>query len=483
MTEQIPDIAIVGGGFAGAVTAIKLLRAVTAAGDGSAPPLSIRIIESRNEVGRGIAYSTENPEHIVNGPAQAFGLYPEQPAHLPDWLAANAARHGWTPPEGVAFADAFPPRWLYGTYVQDELKAAQRDAGPQASVEFIQGRALDLRAGAHGYDLTLEDGRRLAARRVVLALGLFRTAGEGFFATPAQRRDLGERYIDDVWNARAWEQAGRDQDILLIGSSLTALDAALNAERAGFRGRFHALSRRGLLVHQRRQLAPWPGLFDADRLPSSLRELLRATRHARRAIKAAGADWQQLPPAIRPHVPALWARAGNADRQRFLRHIRPFWEISLHRAGPESGKRLDGLVGSGRLRQLTGRIRSLRAAGDKVAVEWTPRGEDTVQTLLVDRVANAAGYEFDWLRIEDPLVRALLARKLVRPHATGFGIDADPATGEVRAAAIAHPGTLYAVGHPMRGAVWESNAISEQVAGAGNTAQALALQLQTADTL
>lgn len=481
MPDQLHDIAIIGGGFAGAVTAIKLLRALAA--DGEAPPLSIAIVESRAEVGRGIAYSTDNPDHIVNGPAQLFGLYPEQPSHLSDWLAANAARHGWTPPEGVDFPDAFPPRRLYGTYVQEELKAALRDAGPRARLAFIQGRALDLRGAQDGYDLTLEDGRRLAVRRVVLALGLFRAGGDGFFATPAQRRDLGARYIDDVWSARAWEGAGADEDILLIGSSLTALDAAFNADRAGFKGRFHALSRRGLLVQPRRQLPPWPGVLDGERLPGSLRELLQATRAARRAVKAAGADWQQLPPAIRPHLPALWAKAGNADRQRFLRHIRPFWEISLHRAGPESGKKLAHYVAGGRLQQLTGRIRSLRAAGAKVAVEWTPRGENASRTLLVDRVANAAGYEFDWLRIEDPLVRALLARKLARPHATGFGIDADPATGEVLAAGVSAPGTLYAVGHPLRGAVWESNSIAEQIAGAANTALALAAQLQAAETL
>lgn len=479
MSNQNSDLAIIVGGFAGTVTAIKLLRALAAEGNAR---ISIRIIESRAELGRGIAYSTDNPEHIVNGPAQSFGLYPEQPSHLSDWLAAYADSHGWTPPEGVSFADAFPPRRLYGTYVQEELKQALRDAGPQASLEVIHGRALDLKAAQHGYDITLEDGRDISAGRVVLATGLFR-AGGGFFRSAAERQALGERYIDDVWNARAWADTRSDESILLVGTSLTALDAALNAERAGFKGRFLALSRRGLLVQPRRQLAPWPEVLDGDRLPANLRELLQATRAARRAVKAAGADWQQLPPAIRPHVPALWNKASNADRQRFLRQLRPFWEITLHRAGPESGKKLAQLIGSGRLQQLTGRIRALRPAGDKVAVEWTPRGETAARTLLVDRVANAAGYEFDWLRVADPLVRALLARKLVRPHATGFGIDADPATGEVLAAAVSTPGTLFAVGHPLRGAVWESNSIPEQVAGAANTALALAASLQAVETV
>lgn len=480
MPNENTDIAIVGGGFAGVATAIKLLRQL--AGDDSSSAVTLTIIESRHQIGRGIAYSTDNLDHVVNGPAQLFGLYPERPAHLAEWLAANAARHGWTPPAGVGFADAFPPRWLYGTYVQEELQAALKDAAGRASLRVIQARALDLLPGASGYDIVLHDGTRLAAARVVLALGLFRATGEGFL-TPGQRAELADRYIDDVWQVTSWKAVSNDQDILLVGSSLTALDAALSAERAGFRGTFHALSRRGLLVQQRRQTSPWPNVLDPQQLPATLRQLLRITAQARRQVKAAGADWQQLPGAIRPHLPALWRQASQAERQRFLRHLRPFWEITLHRAAPESGKKLAHYLQQGRLRQLTGRIRSLRPVGARIEVQWTARGSDLPQTLLVDRVVNAAGYQFDWGRIDDPLVRALLQRKLVRRHATGFGIDADPATGAVLGDAGQPVPALFAVGHALRGAAWESNAIGEQLEGARNTANALAATLQAAETI
>lgn len=478
MPQPYSDIAIIGGGFAGTVTAIKLLRAL--ATEPQRLPLTLTLIESRAEIGRGIAYSTDNPDHIVNGTAQLFGLYPEQPNHLPDWLAANAARHGWQPPAGVAeagYVDAFPPRSLYGAYLQDELRQALKAAGPQVRWQPVQGRVIDLLPQESGYELILEDGRRLEAARTVLALGLFRASGAGFFATPQERQVLGDRYIDDVWSAAAWQPGANDQDILLVGASLTALDAAFNADRAGFRGRFHLLSRRGLLVQPRRGLTPWPDLLDAEKLPSSLRDLLRITRQARRAVRASGADWQQLPPAIRPHVPALWAQASASDRRRFLRHLRPFWEISLHRAGPESARKLAQYQEQGRFRQLAGRIQALRKSGDKVEVQWRARGSDTLQTLLVDRVANAAGYEFNWPRIADPLVRALLERRLVRPHATGFGIDADPASGALFNADGHLQETLFAVGHPLRGVSWESNSIGEQLIGATATGLALAATL------
>ena len=101
-------IAIIGGGFAGAVTALKLIHA-------SEEPLHLTFFESTHELGRGIAYSTRNNDHLVNGPARLFGLYPDRPNHLADWLSQHAASHGWQPPQGLAFENSFPPRWLFGS--------------------------------------------------------------------------------------------------------------------------------------------------------------------------------------------------------------------------------------------------------------------------------------------------------------------------------------------------------------------------------
>lgn len=471
------DIVIIGGGFAGAVTAIHLIRATR--DDAASAPLDIRIVESDGEIGRGIAYSTRNDEHIVNGPAALFGLYPDAPSHLVDWLEANAAAHGWTPPAGVPFTDAFPPRWLYGTYVQSTLQQAIAEAGPRVRVETVKGRAVDLHAENDRYRVSLADGGTLLTSRVALATGLHHARAERFLPGSGAHRTLGARYIDNVWSPSAWSDVANDREILIVGTGLSALDAALSAQREGFAGKFHLLSRRGLLVQPRRQTAPWPDVLDADALPSTLRELLRATRAARRAIAEAGADWQRLPPAVRPFVQALWERASETDRRRFLRHLRPFWEIALHRAGPESGKRLDEWIAEERLVRHSGRLQALRpASDDRVEAEWAPRGGGPLATLRVDRVVNASGFEFDWSRIDDPLVRALLSRQLVRRHSSGFGIDADAETGAVMSAAGDVLTTLFAIGHPLRGAAWESNSIQEQVSGAINTAKALVASLR-----
>jgi len=120
----------------------------------------------------------------------------------------------------------------------------------------------------------------------------------------------------------------------------------------------------------------------------------------------------------------------------------------------------------GRFEQRKGQVLALSASDDTVEVAFRPRGSTQTESLRVDRVVNGLGHEFDWRRISDPLVRNLLARDLVRPHPTGYGIAADPASGAVLERGVRASQTLFAVGHPLRGASWESSAIPEQLAGA-----------------
>ncbi|WP_179283945.1 FAD/NAD(P)-binding protein [Bordetella genomosp. 10] len=472
-TFQPQHVVIIGGGFAGAVTAIKLARAVPV-------PLRLSVIESRAEIGRGIAYGTRLPTHLVNGPAKNFTLYADQPGHLADWLREQAARDGWEPPAGVAWTDAFPPRYVYGDYVQAELETALAQAPHPIEFRHVVDRAIDLERAADGsWTVRLAGGRALRADRVVLATGLFTaTLGRGDVEIDPELIAEG-RVIDDIW-APAPSDLSDARDAAIIGNGLSALDAMLSAHAQGFRGHFHGISRRGLLVAPRHDVTPWPAFLDAQALPATLRQLVREVLAAHAAIRAAGEDWQRLTGAVRPHVPALWSQASDAERKRFIRHLRAYWEISLHKAAPASAAWLEDLLRAGRYSKLTGRVRRIaRAAGGRVSVTWQPRRETRTRTFEVDRVFNSRGFDFDWTRIDDPLLRQLVARAYVTPHATGFGIEAVPQTGAVLSRTLDVAG-LYAVGHPLRGVNWESNAIGEQVAGATATAQALALSLQPA---
>lgn len=448
------SVVIIGGGFAGAATAIKLVEAGYPAGQ-------VTIVEPGSELGRGIAYSTPDLDHLVNGPARMFSLYPGDPGHLSRWLASHPDRRGWNGPDDGNFDASFPPRFLYGDYVQSELA--------EIRVKHIADRAVDISPEG---EVVLASGRRLPATRIVLATGLVRNESGFAISDPVRAQ---ARYIGDPWAANAYDVVDRSEgDVAIIGSSLTMLDIVISLEKRGFQGRYFTFSRRGLIAHCRREVEAWPAFLRPENLPGTTRALLQEIQRERRAIATAGEDWQRLVLSLRPFIEPLWANASDIERRRFTRHLRTFWDLAFHRAVPDSIAWLDRVREQGRFFNVAGRVNGLAPSAEPgVDVTWRLRGGVESQSRRFDYVVNAAGYEADWRRLSDALPRNLLARGSVRPHPVGFGIEADAATGAV----IGNDGQpsrrLYAVGHPLRGAAWEASSVLEQIEGATRVARAV----------
>src|SRR5580692_1083662 len=99
---------------------------------------------------------------------------------------------------------------------------------------------------------------------------------------------LRERIIDNPWTD--WD-VGPDDEILILGTGLTAVDAVISLSDRGHRGTVHLVSRRGLLPARhvenvRKVTLPPP-------YPNTALGLLRALRN--RAGRAPDpADWQAL---------------------------------------------------------------------------------------------------------------------------------------------------------------------------------------------
>ena len=52
---------------------------------------------------------------------------------------------------------------------------------------------------------------------------------------------------------------------------------------------------------------------------------------------AANGNWRQVIDSLRPITPALWRRLETNERERFMRHLRPFWEVHRHRGFARDG--------------------------------------------------------------------------------------------------------------------------------------------------
>lgn len=88
MSEFSPSrIAIVGGGPGGALMAAHLLR-------GRPRNLAVTIIETRAELGRGLAYATDNPSHLLNVRAANMSAFADDPGSLRGLAVDPARRSG-----------------------------------------------------------------------------------------------------------------------------------------------------------------------------------------------------------------------------------------------------------------------------------------------------------------------------------------------------------------------------------------------------
>ena len=456
------DILIVGGGLSGAMLAAQLLRLPG--------KRSLLVIEPRAELGRGEAYSAVELGHTLNGNAARMSVDPDNADDLTQWLTEYIAGGGWpeSDEQHVPVSELFPPRGIFGLYVQQRLAEAQALGALNGStVEHVRAEVVDLQTLDDSVRLSLSDGQRLQGAYAVLATGMFPAA-----RTPQTESSGLNAAALDPWDVAAMRELDPQSTVLIIGSGLTMVDAVVSLEQAGHRGPIEVFSRHGLLPHVRRQPPAWADFLAEDHSIRTPRQLVRELRrHCRDAI-AQGVDWQAPLDTVRAHIGRLWSQATDGQRRQFVRHVRPWWESHHHRSPPLSAQLVARLHGEGRLRIQAASFKGLELASGGVSIRIRRRGE--AQTVVVSGAAliNSSGIEYDWRRVARPLPQQLLARGLVRPGPLALGIAA-----AVDGAVLCGDGQvarrLFAMGPPLRGMWWESTAVTD----VASQAKALALRL------
>ena len=244
------------------------------------------------------------------------------------------------------------------------------------------------------------------------------------------------------------------------------IDVALSLEASGWKGTMHAVSRHGLLPSTHRAPlrqtghAPSPRHFLEPGRSASLTEHVRRIRAEIDRTTEQGGDWREVIDSLRPVTVSLWLTLTASERRRFLRHLRPYWDAARHRAPCRAAERVTGLMSEGRLVIHPGHIVGLRAGAGEVLVEIRPRGSSLVRKLRVARVVNCTGPQCDYGRIEQPLVRGLRSAGLLVADGLRLGIRTAPDGALLDARGTASR-TLFTLGPPRRGDLWETTAMPE----------------------
>jgi len=408
-------VAIVGGGFSGVSAAVNLVAAGAC----------VTLIERPGRLARGAAYGTRHADHLLNVRASGMSAFPDRPSHFTQWLEE----------EQEGGPASFAARMTYGRYVSDLLDSARGER-----LMIVEGEAVDI----EGATVRLADGRAIAADAVVLAVGNLAPDRPSVFAGLSDGV-----YVADPWAGDIAGGLDPDDLVLLIGTGLTAIDAALILDAEGFRGRILALSRRGMVPRAHGDPAPVP-LLDVPPVPHC-GSLLRQARAGADAM-----DWRLAVDRLRPVTQSLWAAASIAERRRFLRHLRPYWDVHRHRIAPEIAARIAGME---RLEFRAGRVISAEPAGEGANIGWRPRGGAAAR-IVARRIVNCTGPQSNILAAGEPLLDALVARGRIRPDPCRIGIDVDDADRTI--GADGQPSDwLYAIGPMTKGAWWEIVAVPD----------------------
>lgn len=426
-------IAIVGGGFSGTLMAINLVR------------YGARVVlveRDSDRLGRGMAYGTRDPAHLLNVRASNMGAFPDDPGHFLRWLGVGAGDQ----------ANRFVPRLTYGAYLRDLLAAAGRDAP-----ERLRILTRDVMAVAPDGDrvaLRMDDGETVRAKAVILALGHAAPADMPLF-----ERLSSKVLIRNPWNVDPGRDLAGAERVLLVGTGLTAVDMAISLDRASsldqtaFAGQITAISRRGLIPRAHADHGP---VVDRVERPDARGSHL--LRHVR--LRADAVGWRHAVDELRPFTQWLWRAHDGAAQARFLRHARPWWDVHRHRLAPEIAQRIAGLCAAGKLEFLAARLISAVPDAGAAQVTWRRRHARATETQRFDRVILCTGPQADITRHPQVLLGQLLQDGLARPDRHRLGLDVDHLCHLRNADGKSQPG-LFAIGPMTKGEAWEIIAVPD----------------------
>jgi uncharacterized NAD(P)/FAD-binding protein YdhS len=415
-------VVVVGAGFAGSATAVALVRRF------GPRSLDVALVERSGSFGRGIAYSTRDPQHLLNVPVSAMSAVHGDSDHLLDWARRTGV---------AASRETYLPRGVYGDYLED-LLATTGDR-----VRRIHDEVVAIGDGG----VSTRGGLRLEADAVVLAAGPSSPAAPGPTAAVAGHPG----YVANAWDHDAIRALAGRERVLIVGTGLTMVDAALSLTGDGPGPEMLAIARHGEppRVHLEQPSKPGdapirPGEHDtADALAERVETLAREA-----------ADWRLVIDSLRPVTAGIWRALPPAEQAAFFaRHSRR-WEVHRSRIAPQVGARMAELQEAGRLRVAAGALDDVRAAGDRIDVRI---GD---QRLQVDGIVNASGPAWDCRKGDSELIKGMLEAGTAAPGPLGLGLRAT-ADGALIDRDGRVSARLFTLGALLRGELWETLAVAE----------------------
>ena len=342
------NVLIVGGGASGILVATNLLRHAK-------DQTSIVVADPRFPLGRGIAYSAQDPSHVLNVPAGRMSMFVDDPNHFVNWSQSDK--------------NYFAPRMNYGDYLAQTYMHFNENSAVATS-EHVQLSVNHLEKTKDGWSATLSDEVHKSFDAVVIALG----HGKAFALSASISSS--KNYIEDAWRDNYQISDGV---LLGIGTGLTFVDHALSHLRKSDKNSVIGISRNGLLPqsHLPNRAEPLPVDAYARTTPDAVRKFIESSN-----------DWRAAQDGIRHELPEIWHAWDDEKKNKFLKEQLRWWNVHRHRLSPEIGQEIQDMIAIGRLRIIATELISIDDSDERSIAHFADG-----TSLAVNSVLNCLGYQ------------------------------------------------------------------------------------------
>jgi len=437
-------ISIIGGGAAGALVLINMLKYFPEAG------VTVKWIEKSGEFGTGVAYSTDKDYHLLNVPANSMGLFHDYANDFFEWQLKK----------GYSYSEHdYVPRKIYGEYLKEHLFYFLR-RNENISIELIQGEVEDVTKAGEGYILSLKNKRNITTNTVIFATGNFAPSD---LPLPDMSYTQSRNYFKDPWDNEINRLIKRTDDVLIIGTGLTMVDKILDFYHQLHKGKIYAISRKGYLPFTHYPCSRHQRYLDYTEELLHSADIHTMYNHLRKHIDTgikSGIDWRVVVDTLRPSLPAIWNSLSLQDKEIFLRRFSSLWTVVRHRIPVICTDILHLLKEKKQLQVSGGRIVEIVAMDDGIEVQYLDRKTAELKQITVQKIINCSGPQLNIARSGSTLYKNLLKKHLLFEDELHMGFRALPDGRLLDGKGQVIPG-FYTIGNGLRGVLFESSAIPE----------------------
>ncbi|MCF2489372.1 FAD/NAD(P)-binding protein [Dyadobacter sp. CY347] len=500
---SLTNITIIGGGACGISAFIELFLQLRIAK--SHREVSITIIEENQEVGKGLAFGTKQPGHILNTQADLMGIHFSEPQHFSDWLIEHDARIGDEVVDNQGENKAFTTRRLYGDYLKEQFEhyfaLAQKEG---MDVQVIHACATKVHQQESGFTVDLAGNTQHSCDFLVLSPG-----------TPVadnypQLNDK-EHYFGSPWPSDPiLEKIPKEADVAILGSSLSAIDALMTLTDNDYQGKITCYSPDGLMprVQPEEQdmidckFLTLKKLHEIQRNElrnPTVKEIFRLFKEEAEAYAGGKIDWKatartgkpaeklleedieiarnggdalsNIPYSLRYESSEMWKWLDESEKLKFKKWFGTYWAVNRHCMPLINAERVNKLFTSKQLQVVPGLKEVAFDDGRQSFVLTHGDGREVLEKFVINATGPASAVKL----MKSELMQNLAKDGLIEPEDVG-GIKINTETMQVITGKSVYP-NFYAIGHITNGLLLDVNAVWFNVKMIGNLSRHLISQI------